>query len=250
MSEVPSSGLGDPTAPSTSLLLVDDDHGVRAGLHRALSYEGFQVLLAAGGVEALERLRERQVDLLLLDVRMPHPDGLEVCRRLRDTGDRTPVLMLTAADTVGDRVAGLEAGADDYLVKPFAVEELLARIRALLRRRPGWEARVLRVGDLTLDRNTFEVWRGQRPVELTRREFELLEVFMRHPNQVLSRERLLRLVWSYDFPTGTNVVEVYISYLRRKLEGRGERRLLHNVRGVGYLLRHAQASVGHEAGSR
>ena len=234
-------------APS-SLLLVDDDHGVRAGLHRVLSYEGFQVRLAASGTEALEHLRERQVDLLLLDVRIPDPDGLEVCRRLRHAGDRTPVLMLTAADTVDDRVAGLEAGADDYLVKPFAVEELLARIRALLRRRPGWEAQVLRVGDLTLNRTTFEVWRGQRPVELTRREFELLEAFMRHPNQVLSRQRLLSLVWSYDFPTATNVAEVYVSYLRRKLEVPGERRLLHNVRGVGYVLRHARAATSREAG--
>jgi two-component system, OmpR family, response regulator MprA len=233
--------------PSASLLLVDDDQGIRTGLQRVLSYEGFQVRLAASGAEALERLSERRADLLLLDVRIPDPDGLEVCRRLRDAGDRTPVLMLTAADTVEDRVAGLEAGADDYLVKPFAVEELLARIRALLRRRPGWEARVLRVGDLTLDRDTFEVWRGERPVALTRREFELLEVLMRHPNQVMSRQRLLRLVWSYDFPTGTNVVEVYVSYLRRKLEGPGERRLLHNVRGVGYVLRHARASTSSEA---
>jgi two-component system response regulator MprA len=175
---------------------------------------------------------------VLLDVLMPQIDGLEVCRRMRDTGDRTPVLMLTARDAVNDRVAGLEAGADDYLAKPFALEELLARLRALLRR-SGWDGdrQVLRFGDLELDPHAYEVFRGERRIELTRTEFLLLELFLHHPRQVLTREVIFDRVWSYDFGPASNSLEVYVGYLRRKTEAAGEPRLLHTIRGVGYVLK-------------
>ena len=194
--------------------------------------------LAADGREALDALAGRAPDALVLDVLMPHVDGLEVCRRLRAAGDRTPVLVLTARDAVPTGCAGLDAGADDYLVKPFALEELLARLRALLRRaRPRDDGEILRYADVELDPNAHEVRRGGRAVELTRTEFLLLELFLRHPRQVLTRSQIFERVWGYDFGPASNSLEVYVGYLRRKLEAGGEPRLLQTVRGVGYVLR-------------
>jgi two-component system, OmpR family, response regulator MprA len=220
------------------ILVVDDDRAVRESLERALRLEGYEVELAAGGREALERVAQSSPDAIVLDVMMPQVDGLEVCRRLRGVSDTTPVLMLTARDAVSDRVAGLDAGADDYVVKPFALEELFARLRALLRRAsPELDGEVLRYSDLTLDPVAHEVRRGGRLVELTRTEFLLLELFLRHPRQVLTRPIIFEHVWGYDFGPESNSLEVYVSYLRRKTEAAGERRLLHTVRGVGYVLR-------------
>jgi two-component system response regulator MprA len=220
------------------VLVVDDEPAVREALERILSHEGFDVAVACDGREAVRSQAAAPADAVLLDVLMPGLDGLEVCRRMRDTGDRTPVLMLTARDEVGDRVAGLEAGADDYLPKPFALEELLARLRALLRR-SGWQGdrEALRFGDLELDPHSYEVRRGERPIELTRTEFLLLELFMHHPRQVLTRGQIFDRVWGYDFGPASNSLEVYVGYLRRKTESAGESRLLHTVRGVGYVLR-------------
>jgi two-component system response regulator MprA len=220
------------------VLVVDDEPSVREVLERILKVEGFDVATAADGSEAVRTQAVAPADAVLLDVLMPGIDGLEVCRRMRDTGDRTPVLMLTAREGVGDRVAGLEAGADDYLPKPFALEELLARLHALLRR-SGWEddRQVLRFGDLELDPGTHEVYRGDRPIELTRTEFLLLELFMHHPRQVLTREVIFERVWGYDFGPASNSLEVYVGYLRRKTEAAGDPRLLHTIRGVGYVLK-------------
>jgi two-component system response regulator MprA len=220
------------------VLVVDDEPAVRESLERVLRHDGFEVDLAADGREAIRRLAAGRPDAVLLDVLMPQIDGLEVCRRMRDTGDRTPVLMLTARDAVTDRVAGLEAGADDYLPKPFALEELLARLRALLRR-SGWEddRQELRFADLELDPSAHEVHRGERLIELTRTEFLLLELFMHHPRQVLTRDVIFDRVWGYDFGPASNSLEVYVGYLRRKTEAAGEPRLLHTVRGVGYVLK-------------
>jgi two-component system, OmpR family, response regulator MprA len=220
------------------ILVVDDEPAVREALERILRLDGFEVALAADGREAVRSQAAVPADAVLLDVLMPGLDGLEVCRRMRDVGDRTPVLMLTARDEVGDRVAGLEAGADDYLPKPFALEELLARIRALLRR-SGWsdEREALRFDDLELDPTSHEVRRGDRLIELTRTEFLLLELFMHHPRQVLTRSQIFDRVWGYDFGPASNSLEVYVGYLRRKTEAAGEPRLLHTVRGVGYVLR-------------
>jgi two-component system response regulator MprA len=216
------------------VLVVDDEPSVREVLERILRLEGFDVALAQDGREAVRSQAQAPADAVLLDVLMPGLDGLEVCRRMRDVGDRTPVLMLTAREGVDDRVAGLEAGADDYLPKPFALEELLARLRALLRR-SGWvgERRTLRFDDLELDPVGHEVHRGGRPIELTRTEFLLLE----HPRQVLTREQIFDGVWGYDFGPASNSLEVYVGYLRRKTEAGGEPRLLHTVRGFGYVLR-------------
>jgi two-component system, OmpR family, response regulator MprA len=220
------------------ILVVDDDQAVREALRRSLTYNGYAVALAADGAEALEKIAASQPDAVVLDVMMPRVDGLETCRRLRAAGVEVPVLVLTARDSVADRVAGLDAGADDYLPKPFALEELLARLRALLRRTRRDEGEAPMVfADLTLDTGTREVARGERNIRLTRTEFALLELLLRHPRQVLTRERILEDVWGFDFPTTANSLEVYIGYLRRKTEAEGEFRLVHTVRGVGYVLR-------------
>jgi len=220
------------------ILVVDDEPAVREAVERALRLDGHDVLLAADGGEALDTLCERPPDAVVLDVLMPRVDGLELCRRMRLRGDRTPVLMLTARDAVSDRVAGLDAGADDYLVKPFALDELLARVRALLRRAsPGGDRSPLRFADIELDALAHEVRRGSRPIELTRTEFLLLELFLRHPRQVLTRSLIFENVWGYDFGPSSNSLEVYMGYLRRKTEAGGAPRLLHTVRGVGYVLR-------------
>ncbi len=220
------------------ILVVDDEPAVRDSLDRALRLEGYTVDLAADGSEALDVLTSTSPDAIVLDLMMPRVDGLEVCRRMRASGDRTPVLVLTARDGVSDRVKGLDAGADDYLVKPFALDELLARLRALLRRSgAGAPGQTLRFSDLTLDPIAHQVRRGDREIELTRTEFLLLELFMLHPRQVLTRSVIFERVWGYDFGPDSNSLEVYVSYLRRKLEAGSEPRLLHTVRGVGYVLR-------------
>ena len=220
------------------VLVVDDDPAVSGALHRALRLEGYDVSLATDGPQALEEIAVRPPDAMVLDIGLPVIDGLEVCRRLRTADNDTPVLMLTARDAVNDRVQGLDAGADDYLVKPFALAELLARLRALLRRRPDGETgEVLRFADLSLDPVTREAHRGDRAFSLTRIEFDLLELLLRHPRQVLTRELILDRVWGYTFDSGTNSLAVYIGYLRRKTEAGGEERLIHTARGVGYVLR-------------
>ncbi len=223
------------------VMVVDDEPAVREAVERALKLEGYAVSTAADGALALREIAVSPPDAIVLDVLMPEVDGLEVCRRLRGAGDRTPVLMLTARDAVSDRVDGLDAGADDYLVKPFALEELLARLRALLRRaEPAAEGRAsspLRFEDLALDPATREVRRGERSIELTKTEFELLHLFMRHPRQVLTRTQIFESVWDYDFGPSSNALEVYVGYLRRKTEAEGEPRLLQTARGVGYSLK-------------
>jgi two-component system, OmpR family, response regulator MprA len=219
------------------VLVVDDEPALRTALERALVLDDHDVRLAADGREALDHLVEHQVDAIVLDVAMPGVDGLEVCRRLRGAGDRTPVLMLTARDAVDDRVAGLDAGADDYLVKPFALRELKARLRALLRRTEPPGAGTARFAALELDPVAREVRRGVRRIELSRTEFSLLELFLAHPRQVLSRSEIFERVWGYDFGATSNALGVYVGYLRRKTEAGGEPRLLHTVRGVGYVLR-------------
>jgi len=220
------------------ILVVDDEPAVRDSLRRALQLEGYDVELAADGEEALERVSADGIDALLLDVSMPRLDGLEACRRLRSSGNGLPVLMLTARDEIEDRVAGLDAGADDYVVKPFALEELLARLRALLRRvTPPEEGDVLRFDDLELDPATREVRRAGDSIELTRTEFSLLELFLRNPRQVLTRSIIFERVWGYDFGFGSNSLDVYIGYLRRKTEEGGGPRLIQTIRGVGYALR-------------
>ncbi|GAA3220378.1 response regulator transcription factor [Pseudonocardia petroleophila] len=227
------------------ILVVDDDRAVRDSLRRSLAFNGYQVDLAEDGYAALEAVDAQRPDAMVLDVMMPRLDGLEVCRRLRGAGDALPILVLTARDAVSDRVSGLDAGADDYLPKPFALEELLARLRALLRRRTpedvaaaaAGHSAVLEFAGLSLDPDTRDVRRGERPISLTRTEFSLLELLLANPRRVLSRTQILEQVWGYDFPTTGNALEVYIGYLRRKTEAEGETRLIHTVRGVGYVLR-------------
>jgi two-component system, OmpR family, response regulator MprA len=220
------------------ILVVDDERAVRESLRRALELEGYQIELAGDGSEALYRLEANgEPDAVILDVLMPGLDGLEVCKRLRRAGSRLPVLMLTARDEVEDRVAGLDAGADDYVTKPFALEELLARLRALLRRTGAGSGELLRFADLELDPSTREVRRAGEAIDLTRTEFSLLELFMLNPRQVLTRSIIFERVWGYDFGFSSNSLDVYIGYLRRKTETGGRPRLIHTVRGVGYALR-------------
>lgn len=230
------------------ILIVDDEPAVREALRRSLAFEGYDTEVAVDGADALEKAAVYRPDLLVLDIQMPRMDGLTAARRLRGAGTTTPILMLTARDTVGDRVTGLDAGADDYLVKPFELDELFARVRALLRRSSYAAAAAVAAGDtaqddvltfadLRMDLATREVTRGSRPVELTRTEFTLLEMFMAHPRQVLTREQILKAVWGFDFEPSSNSLDVYVMYLRRKTEAGGEPRLVHTVRGVGYVLR-------------
>ncbi|HIW28719.1 MAG TPA: response regulator transcription factor [Candidatus Luteococcus avicola] len=222
------------------ILVVDDDQAVRDSLARSMQYSGYEVSTAADGLEALAKLSAIKAEAVIMDVMMPRLDGLETTRMLRQTGNDVPILILTARDAVGDRVDGLDAGADDYMVKPFALDELLARLRALTRRsRPERDAgsETLVFDDLILDTQTREVTRGGRRISLTRTEFALLQVFMEHPRRVLERGWLLNEVWGFDFPTTANSLEVYIGYLRRKTEAEGEARLIHTVRGIGYVLR-------------
>ena len=225
-----------------NILVVDDDQAVRDSLARSLQYSGYEVTTATDGVEALARLASLRADAVIMDVMMPRLDGLETTRMLRSTGNDVPILVLTARDAVGDRVDGLDAGADDYMAKPFSLDELLARLRALTRRsRPAAEdsgaAETLQFGDLYLDLQTREVQRAGRRISLTRTEFALLQTFMENPRRVLERGWLLNEVWGFEFPTTANSLEVYIGYLRRKTEGEGESRLIHTVRGIGYVLR-------------
>ncbi|MFF8402134.1 response regulator transcription factor [Streptomyces sp. NPDC014846] len=225
------------TAGSGTVLVVDDDAAIRRSLERGLRLNGFDVRTAADGTEALHAIRDAPPDVLVLDVSMPGPSGIEVCTRLRDEGRDLPVLMLSALDETADRIAGLQAGGDDYLVKPFALQELVLRLHALLRRRPPAGREPLRVAGLVIDPAARTAERDGRPLELTRREFELLEVLARNEGLVLSRDQLLERVWGYDFDVRTDAVDTFVSYLRRKLEADGRRRLIHTVRGVGFVLR-------------
>lgn len=230
-------------ADPARILVVDDEPAVQSALARALTLEHYEVAQALDGMQALELLGAAPYEAVILDIAMPRLDGLEVCRRLRESGDRTPVLMLTARGEVDDRVAGLDAGADDYLAKPFALRELLARLRALLRRAEEDEAapeETLAFEDLRLDLRSHEAWRGGRALTLTRTEFLLLEMFLRHPRKVLTRSAIFEHVWGYDFGSSSNSLGVYMGYLRRKTEEGEEPRLLHTVRGVGYVLRTPQ----------
>jgi two-component system, OmpR family, response regulator MprA len=224
------------------VLVVDDDRAVRESLRRSLEFNGYAVTLASDGAEALASIAGRSPDALVIDVMMPRLDGIETTRALRTAGNDLPILVLTARDSVGDRVEGLDAGADDYLTKPFALEELLARLRAMLRRvhvptSDGLDEEILSFSDLSLNLATREVRRGDRHIELTRTEFTLLEMFLRRPRRVLDRSFILEEVWGYDFPTTANSLEVYVGYLRRKTEAENEPRLIHTVRGVGYVLK-------------
>ena len=226
-----------PAAGGPVVLLVDDDPAIRRTVASGLELEGFSVVAASGGLAALEAVARVRPAVVLLDLTMPDLDGLEVLARLRDGGEQVPVCILSARDEVDDRVRGLQAGADDYVVKPFAMEEVAARVQALLRRRPSGASEVVEVGDVRLDPRARRAWRGERDLQLTRREFELLHLFLRHPGEILDRRRLHEDVWGYTFDPRTNVADVFVGYLRRKLEAGGEPRVLHTVRGVGFVLR-------------
>ncbi len=231
---------GDKPSETPHVLVVDDDNAVRESLRRSLEFNGYRVALAGDGAEALAGIANHDPDVVVMDVMMPRLDGIEATKALRAAGNDVPILVLTARDAVGDRVDGLDAGADDYLTKPFALEELLARLRALLRRAvPVGEEdeETLTFADLSMNTTTREVTRGQRAIELTRTEFTLLEMFLRRPRRVLDRSFILEEVWGYDFPTTANSLEVYVGYLRRKTEAEDEPRLLHTVRGIGYVLK-------------
>lgn len=219
------------------ILIIDDDEEVRSSLRRSLGFEGYQIVVAVDGEAGLQLAREQAPDLVVLDIMLPGLDGLEVCRRLRSVDDNLPIIMLTARDAVPDRVAGLETGADDYLVKPFAFEELLARVRVRLRRRAAGATRELRFADLCLDTATRQATRGNRSINLTTTEYELLRLLLEHPRQVLTRDVIYERVWGYDFDGESKVIEVYVRYLREKIETAGEPRLIHTVRGAGYVLR-------------
>ncbi len=222
----------------THILLVEDEVKLARFVELELNYEGYQVSIAYDGLTALTAARELHLDLVILDWMLPGLSGLEICRRLRSTGDKVPIILLTAKDEVSDRVAGLDAGANDYVVKPFSVEELLARVRAHLRRnQEADKADILEFEDLSLNRRTREVYRCNRLIELTAKEFDLLEYLLAHPRQVITRDRILEQVWDYDFMGDSNIIEVYIRYLRLKLEANNEKRLIQTVRGVGYVLR-------------
>jgi two-component system response regulator MprA len=236
-SKVPRRGDGPVMLESMRVLVVDDDPGISESLNRALSREGYAVSVAPDGEAALEAVSKETPDAMILDVSMPRLDGLSVCRRLRTDGNRVPILVLTARHSLGDRVAGLDAGADDYLVKPFDLEELLARLRALMRRAAPDAGNLLSLGDLTLDPSAREVTRAGKPIDLTRTEYQLLELFLRNANQVLTRDLIFERVWGYDFGVNSNSLDVYIGYLRRKTEFDEKPRLIHTVRGVGYVAR-------------
>ncbi|MGH2502930.1 MAG: response regulator transcription factor [Ktedonobacterales bacterium] len=224
------------------ILVVDDDRRITETWRRALAYEGYSVDVAHTGPEALQKALERPPDLYILDLMLPGMTGFEICERLRHSGDQTPILMVTARDAVTDRVKGLDTGADDYLVKPAQLDELQARVRALLRRRNPEQTEVLRFNDLELDTGTRVAHRSQREIELSTTEYELLQLFLRRPRQVLTRDIIMERVWGYDFGGASNVLEVYVGYLRAKLEADGEPRLLHTVRGAGYTLREKSES--------
>lgn len=221
------------------IAVIDDDEKITSLLRRSLAFEGYEVITAPDGAAGLKLLSQRNADLIILDVMMPNMDGWEVCRRLREAGIRTPVLLLTARDEVHDRVKGLDLGADDYLVKPFALEELMARVRALLRRRPETAAAesLIQYEDLILDVDSREITRGARNIELTAKEFDLLHLFMLNPRRVLSRDLIMERIWGYDYSGESNVLEVYVAMLRQKLEEQGEKRLIQTVRGAGYILK-------------
>jgi two-component system response regulator MprA len=216
--------------------VVDDDPEIVSFLRKGLVLEGYAVETAANGAEALARFRQSEPDLVILDIMMPGIDGLEVSKQMRQTS-QVPILILTARGTINDRVVGLDSGADDYLVKPFALDELLARLRALLRRRPALESEVLQFSDLSMNTSSREIMRGGRSIDLTAQEYDLLQFLLRHPRQVMKREQIYQQVWGYDFGGESNVIEVYVLYLRNKLEAGGRSRLIHTVRGVGYVLK-------------
>lgn len=222
---------------TSHILVVEDEAKLAQFIELELKYEGYRVTVARDGLEGLAAARESQPDLVILDWMLPGISGLEICRRLRTTGDKVPIILVTAKDEVSDRVAGLDAGADDYVVKPFSVEELLARVRAQLRRNQEEDPDILQFADLSLNRTTREVYRGNRLIELTAKEYDLLEYLLAHPRQVLTRDQILERVWGYDFMGDSNIIEVYVRYLRLKLEANNESRLVQTVRSVGYVLR-------------